>query len=59
MPCWYFDRNELIDTPSYRDKIDSDTECRYRREGARFLMDVGNQIGLYVKFFFRYALKNE
>lgn len=46
MPCWYFDKNELKNTPSFRDGIESDTESRYRREGARFLMECGNNMGL-------------
>ena len=50
MPCWYFNKNELIQTPSFRDGIESEIEARYRREGARFLMDLGNQMGLLVYF---------
>ena len=46
MPCWYFDKSELAKTPSSRAGIDAERESRYRREGARFLMDVGNQMGL-------------
>lgn len=46
MPCWYFDKAELVNTPSFRDGIDSEREARYRREGARFLMGCGNNMGL-------------
>ncbi len=48
MPCWYFDKNELRNTPSYRDGIEPEQEARYRREGARFLMECGINMGLYV-----------
>lgn len=46
MPCWYYDREDLIHTPSFRDQIDTETETRYRREGARFLFDVSNKLKL-------------
>ncbi|XP_075150121.1 cyclin K [Haematobia irritans] len=46
MPCWYYDKNELRDTPSVRDGIPLETERRYRKEGARFIMTCGTQMGL-------------
>jgi len=46
MPSWYFNKKDLIKTPSFNDGIEAEKEARYRREGARFLMDIGNQIGL-------------
>lgn len=46
MPCWYFEKKEIKNSPSYRDGIDSLTECRYRREGARFIVDAGTKLGL-------------
>ena len=46
MPSWYFDKSDLLNTPSLRDGIELERESRYRREGARFLMDLGNQMGL-------------
>ncbi|TPP57748.1 Cyclin-K [Fasciola gigantica] len=46
MPCWYYDREDLIHTPSFHDQIDTETETRYRREGARFLFDVSNKLKL-------------
>ena len=46
MPLWYFDKSDLLNTPSFRDGIELERESRYRREGARFLMDLGNQMGL-------------
>ncbi|XP_005090796.1 cyclin-K [Aplysia californica] len=46
MPCWYFERREIKNSASYRDGIDSNTENRYRREGARFILDAGTKMGL-------------
>jgi hypothetical protein len=46
MPNWYFEKSELKNTPSFKDGIESETEARYRREGARFLMECGMQMGL-------------
>jgi hypothetical protein len=31
MPYWYFEKDELKDTPSRRDGIDFELERRYRR----------------------------
>ena len=52
MPCWYYDRKELKYTPSSKDGIDTGTEMRYRREGARFILDTGIKLGLYPSCFF-------
>ncbi|KAL4238977.1 hypothetical protein ACF0H5_003681 [Mactra antiquata] len=46
MPCWYFEKKEIKNSPTYRDGIDSTTEFRYRREGARFIVDAGTKLGL-------------
>ncbi|KAK4883594.1 hypothetical protein RN001_006913 [Aquatica leii] len=46
MPCWYYDKNELRNTPSALDNIDYETELRYRREGARFIIDSGSKMKL-------------
>lgn len=46
MSSWYFDSRELKNTPSFRDGIDYETETRYRREGARFIIDVGADLNL-------------
>jgi hypothetical protein len=47
MPCWYYEKKEIKNSPTYRDGIDSPTEARYRREGARFIVDAGTKLGLY------------
>lgn len=46
MPQWYYDKKDLKSTPSYNAGLDSDTEVRYRREGARFIQEVGKTLGL-------------
>ncbi|XP_063225749.1 cyclin-K [Bacillus rossius redtenbacheri] len=46
MPCWYYEKKELRNTPSIVDGIDYDTECRYRREGARFIIESGTKMDL-------------
>jgi len=47
MPCWFYDRKELINTPSARDGISADLEAWYRKEGAKHIIDAGNKLGLY------------
>lgn len=46
MPCWYYDKKDLKATPSILDGISFETERRYRKEGARFIMNCGTQMGL-------------
>ena len=47
MPCWYYEKRDLRATPSLKDGIDPETETRYRREGAKFIIDGGSKLGLY------------
>jgi len=47
MPCWYFDRSELEKTPSFCKGVDATDEEKYRREGAKLIVDVGTALGLY------------
>ncbi|XP_016889070.1 cyclin-K isoform X3 [Cynoglossus semilaevis] len=46
-PCWYWDKKDLAHTPSQSEGLDPATEARYRREGARFIFDVGTKLGLH------------
>nr|CAG4637177.1 EOG090X09KD [Ceriodaphnia reticulata]SVE73059.1 EOG090X09KD [Ceriodaphnia reticulata] len=47
MPCWYYEKKDLKrETPSIQDGIDFETESRYRKEGARFIIDTGTKMGL-------------
>lgn len=46
MPCWYYEKKDLRGTVSIREGLDYDTERRYRKEGARFIMQCGTSMGL-------------
>ncbi|XP_078672176.1 cyclin-K-like isoform X1 [Branchiostoma floridae x Branchiostoma belcheri] len=46
MPCWYYEKKDLLCSPSATAGVDYATECRYRREGARFIIDAGTALGL-------------
>ncbi|XP_030762321.1 cyclin-K [Sitophilus oryzae] len=46
MPGWYYDKKELRNTPSAADGIDYKTEMRYRKKGARFIIDTGMEMDL-------------
>ncbi|CAG9764355.1 unnamed protein product [Ceutorhynchus assimilis] len=46
MPGWYFDKQELKHTPSGAAGLDYKTEMRYRKEGARFIIDTGMKMDL-------------
>uniref|UniRef100_A0A1L8DWC3 Cyclin-K n=1 Tax=Nyssomyia neivai TaxID=330878 RepID=A0A1L8DWC3_9DIPT len=46
MPLWYYEKKDLRNTPSVKEGIDFDTERRYRKEGARFIMECGTAMGL-------------
>lgn len=46
MPCWYYDKRELRHSPSIKAGLTLDQETLYRREGARFILQIGNKMGL-------------
>ncbi|GFT39158.1 cyclin-K [Trichonephila clavipes] len=46
MPSWYYEKKDLKHSPSILDGIDMERENRYRREGARFIINVGTKMGL-------------
>ncbi|KAG8192900.1 hypothetical protein JTE90_025609 [Oedothorax gibbosus] len=46
MPSWYYEKKDLKRSPSILDGIDPDRESRYRREGARFIINIGTTMGL-------------
>lgn len=57
MVKWYFSKDRLLNrTPSRTNGVDFPTECRYRREGCRFIMDMGNKLGLYPLYVCTYSL---
>jgi len=47
MPCWFFIKSELQNTPSFRSGVDATAEEKYRREGAKLIIDAGCALGLY------------
>ncbi|TRY77859.1 hypothetical protein TCAL_11906 [Tigriopus californicus] len=48
MPQWYWDKKELRHTPTQLGSgfLDYDDEQRYRREGVRFIIEVGKALNL-------------
>ena len=45
---WYFTREEIDQkSPSREDGVTLPTELRYRREGARLIINASNTLGLY------------
>ncbi|VEL19284.1 unnamed protein product [Protopolystoma xenopodis] len=46
MPCWYYEKEEVLKSPSFQDGVDYETELLYRKEGARFIFDLGNKLRL-------------
>ncbi|KAL3280130.1 hypothetical protein HHI36_017634 [Cryptolaemus montrouzieri] len=46
MPGWYYDKKEIKNSPSAQDGLDFETEMRYRKEGARFIIDTGSKMDL-------------
>ena len=54
MPCWYYEKADLKKTPSFYDGINGETEARYRREGSKFISDLGTHVssGVFQHTFF-------
>ena len=47
MPSCYYEKIHIqSETPSIEDGMDFQTESRHRKEGAMFVVRVGNTIGL-------------
>ena len=46
MPLWFFEKKDLRNSPSLKDGIPAETEARYRREGARLIVECGSELGL-------------
>jgi len=51
MPCWFFNKSELENTPSFCNGVDAASEERYRREGAKLITDACSALGLYPVIF--------
>jgi hypothetical protein len=43
---WYYEKKELRGAPSIQAGLDPETDGRYRREGARFVIDIGSSMNL-------------
>ena len=47
MPNWFYEKKDLRNNPSVKSGVcDYETELRYRREGARFIQELGRALGL-------------
>jgi len=46
MPRWYYEKKDLRQTSSVVAGMDPELESRYRREGTRFIMDLGSAMRL-------------
>ena len=47
MSCWYYTSDEIeLKTPSREDGVPLCVESRYRRDGARFIINASNTLGL-------------
>jgi len=47
LPCWYYEKSDLKRTPSLIDGVSQETESRYRREGPKFIFQMGTKLGLH------------
>ena len=46
--CWCFSKSDIQScTPSRKDGIDTATEARYRKEGAKLIITASTNMGLY------------
>ncbi|UYV74988.1 CCNK [Cordylochernes scorpioides] len=50
MSHWFYEKKDFKSTPTIQDGISYETEHRYRREGARFIINMGNKLNLYPLF---------
>lgn len=42
----YFEKEELVNTPSLKDGINHATETQYRKEGINFIRNMGEKLSL-------------
>lgn len=47
MPCWYWDKKDLDNSPSRKQGVTPENENRYRREGSRFIYKLGQGMKLH------------
>ena len=46
MPCWFYEKRELMNSPSIRAGMEESAERALRAEGASFIMRAGSKLGL-------------
>nr|CBZ41233.1 Cyclin K protein [Oikopleura dioica] len=47
MPCWYWDRKDIENSPSRQQGLSAENEARYRKEGAKFIHKLGLELKLH------------
>jgi len=47
MPCWYWDKKDLENSPSRKAGVTPENENRYRKEGSRFIYKLGQGMKLH------------
>ena len=67
MPCWYWQKSDIENSPSRKAGVTPENERRYRREGAKFIYKLGTTNLLfwllmafgnfYFAFFFLFCLQ--
>ena len=65
MPCWFYEKHELQNSPSIVEGITLNEERAFRVDGARFIMRAGSNLGLSsetsatgVVYFHRFYMKH-
>ena len=54
MKKFIFTKEKLKDSPSFKCGMSQSRELEYRYQAARFCQDLGQNVGVLVKFFFIY-----
>ena len=47
MPSWYYEKADLVRTPSIKSGLSLSQERTYRKEGASYIMELGNYLQLH------------
>ena len=57
MPCWYWDKKDLENSPSRKAGVTPENENRYRKEGSRFIYKLGEV--LFIKLIYSKAFQGQ
>ena len=49
--CWYFLKEQVRNTPSFRDGINHIKELGYRQQCANFIQEIGQRLTVYISCF--------